>query len=137
MFCGALPSQLKSLSQRERSSPQQTVGRSPTPYFLCFFGGQLFSPPLFTPSLSFKKCCNLDNQTNEAYISIILFSPITYYISIYYKEKKNKEYSKKAVATMVARLVATFFWLQELLQPFIISPSFSPPLAVLFFQIKS
>jgi len=46
-----LPSQLKSLSQRERSSPQQTVGRSPTPYFLCSFGGQLFSPPLFTPSL--------------------------------------------------------------------------------------
>jgi len=74
-----------------------------------FWGGQLFSPPLFTPSLSFKKCCNLDNQTNGAYISIILFSPITYYISIYYKEKKNKEYSKKAVATMVARLVATFF----------------------------
>lgn len=30
---------------------------------------------------------------------------------------------------MVARLVATFFRLQEFLQPFIISPFFSPPLA--------
>jgi hypothetical protein len=113
-----LPSQLKSLSQRERSSPQQTVGRSPTPYFLCSFGGQLFSPPLFTPSLSFKKCCNLDNQTNGAYISIILFSLITYYISIHYKEKKNKEYSKKAVARMVVRLVATFFTVARILATF-------------------
>ena len=112
------PRSLKAFRSASAARHNKPLGAAQHLISYVLLGGQLFSPPLFTPSLSFKKCCNLDNQTNGAYISIILFSLITYYISIHYKEKKNKEYSKKAVARMVVRLVATFFTVARILATF-------------------